>query len=157
MGYFYNHDLDTIFIVVAFIFSIFNLFLLISYIRETVDDHEKLVEQDCAICLEFNNDRIKNGTKALLENDENILYSYAKDEREKLYNEDKKLSPNYIGEVVVFLFYLTIGFLILSFFAKIYHISFISLHTALVMFLSYILSYKNWAIKFSKIASEQIF
>jgi len=99
--------------------------------------------------------------EAIKKYDPNIFFKYSEGKSEsikkELNNKYKKLPLNYIGEIITFLFYVAIGFLILSFFAKIYHIPFISWQTVLVIFLSYILGYKNWAHKFSKIASKNIF
>ncbi len=53
---------------------------------------------------------------------------------------------NYIGEIIIFLFYLSVGFLGLSFISYKYPIELISLPTFFILISVYLISFKNWAI-----------
>lgn len=154
IGYFYNTNLDINFLTVSFAVSIFTLFLLISYTRETIDAQSKLNKQTNDIIRKNVRSVCQKCLEALQKDNSEIFFKY---NREKLNKEHSKSPPlNYMGEIATFLFYLSVGFLILSFFAKIYSISLISWQTAVVTFFAYILSYKNWTIKFVEISSKNV-
>lgn len=153
IGYLYNKSLDNNFLIISISFAMITLLFSISYTREVIDSH---AEQNKKIHKEIEEkmeERTNVAIDALKKNDSMVYFSYV-EERLK----DKYLEPqlNYVGEIIIFLFYLAVGFLMLSFVAHEYRFSIISYWTASLLLIAYLLSFKNWSMVLSSILSKNL-
>lgn len=152
--YFYNPILNRNFLFMSLLFSIINVVLSISYVREIIDVQSKTNQE----AYEKVKEEIEGGVniciKTLEKNNFKIFYNYAKEKTEK--QEKIELPLNYIGETAVFLFYLSISFLIMSLLSSVYSFDFFSSYTLIVIVFLYFLSFKDWAIKISEFLSIKL-
>lgn len=154
IGYLYDSNLDKKFLLISLFFATITLVLSISYTREAVDLQPKLNQDTHLLIANKTKEHIDVALKALKQDNPDIFFKYAKEELNKKYPEAQL---NYIGEIIIFLFYLSIGFLSLSFFSYKHPIEIISLFTFCVLVVSYLISFKNWAIFLSNKLSSSIF
>jgi hypothetical protein len=156
IGYFYNQNLNLNedFLFTSLLLSVAILVTSISYTRESIDLQFKLIQKIYETVEEQTESGIEVCIKTVDENNPNIFFEYA---REKVKKEIKSESAlNYIGEIVVFLFYLSIGFLAMSFLSIIHNFTFFSFQTLFVILIAYFLSFKDWAVKCSEFFSKKI-
>ncbi|RJQ29117.1 hypothetical protein C4565_02535 [Candidatus Parcubacteria bacterium] len=157
----YGGNLNNSFLIVSLLLGVFILLFTISYTREMIDEEQKgITDMNDLITTDMNELR-EISMSALKEKDENIYFEYInKKSREEKYPTEMQ---NYIGEIISFLFYLSIGFLLLSFlprdliFGLFPHSSINYLLIAFLLLFSYFFSFRNWAYKLSKFLSREIF
>lgn len=155
IGYFYDSNLDKKFLGLSLVASLLVLLLSTSYVRENIDSHAGENQKIYEFSENETNIGIEKAVEAIEKDEANIFFDYAKN---RTKNKEKVEPPsNCMGEIIVFLFYLSLGFLILSYFSKKYNFFIISFQTWIVLFFSYVLSFWNWAIKTSKLISKKLF
>jgi len=155
IGYFYSQNLDKDFLLMSLLFSIIVLVFSISYTRESIDRQSSGTQKIYEMVSDETNNGVKICVEAIKKDKADIFFDYAEDRADRQHDLTPKLT--YTGEAVVFLFYLSIGLLGLSFFAKNYHFSFFSVQTLILFVCAYLLSFNNWAMKFSEFFSKKLF
>jgi len=155
IGYFYNVNLDRTFLFSSLVFSSSILIFSTSLVREKIDEQAKGIWKLYNTVNDETDTGVDKCKESLNNQDEDIFYNWVKN-RIKI---DQKINikENYAGETIVFLFYSSVGFLGLSFFSNIYNFHFLSYQTLSFLILVYLLSFKNWSIKFLEILSKKIF
>lgn len=154
----YAGNFNSGFLFVSLMLGIIILLFTVSYARETIDEEQRDITEMVNIVNKETTELIKKGVDAIKSENENIYFEYLN----KKINEEENVKemPNYIGEIISFMFYLSVGFLFISFLPK----DFMSYllpykNHIIVIFLllfSYLLSFKNWALKLSKLLSKKI-
>jgi len=146
IAYFYSEIAFNGFLLVSIILSLCTLIISLSYSREIIDISSKESEELKIEVFTVTNENINIGVNAIKNNDPDSFFSYAKDRLKQ--NEVKQGNLvehlNFIGEIVLFIFYLSIAFFIFSFLPDI-HGTNIFLTPALVLSV-YFLSFESWAI-----------
>lgn len=153
IGYFYNQNLNDDFLIISLIFALITLLFSVSYTREVVDLQEKQNKQAYEDIKNDTDEMINKAIEALKKEESNIYFGYAENRLKDAYLEPQL---NYAGEIVVLLFYLSLGFLGLSFLSNIYNFYLISYQTATLLFVVYVLSFNNWAFGFSELLSSNL-
>lgn len=155
IGYVYNAQLNYNFLPISAVFATFTLIFSVSISREIIDQTDKELRDT----REF----IDKKTQKIIDK---ILESYKKDNSEIYFeflkNETgtaknvQKVRLNYAGETVLFCFYSSIGFYILTI-APSATLPTTLFQAALVLFISLFLSFKNWAYNLSEFLSRDCF
>lgn len=153
IGYFYRLDLNKDFLLLSLIFSLITLVLSISYSREAIDLQEKQNQQTEKDIVKKTEDIINKSVESLEKNDSSIFFNYA---RERLNDKYPEPRLNYIGEIILFCFYLSIGFMIFSWMSSNHDFKFLSLQTTILLTVVYLISFKDWSKKLSEIFSKKL-
>ncbi len=154
IGYLYSQKLDSGFLLVSIIFSIISLIMSVSYTRETIDLQARQNKETRLNIFKKTDEMIEVALKALKENNADIYFNYAEERVKDRYPEPQL---NYIGEIVIFMFYSSIGFLILSYPSKIYGFEIISIQSFILLATTYLLSFKDWVVKIAPLLSTELF
>jgi len=147
IGYFYNSKLDPTFLIVALTMAILTLVLCVSYTRETIDFQDKQNKATRKILFGKTEEDINVASQSLKEDNSKIFFDHS---NARLNEPQIEPQLSYVGETVTFLFYLSMGFLILSFFSLKYQFGLFSFETIVLVVGVSILSFKDWAIPFSE-------
>lgn len=147
IGYLYDGiNLDKNFLLLAFVFGLLNLFISISWSRESI---ERTMDWNEKMWLDADS-RIKRHIQKIVDAIEATNISIYNDFIEEAYKEasaqTSSLKPvkDYMGKLVFFLFFSSVGFLILAFFPGLDN--FLKwFFTILILDLSFLLVYFNWA------------
>ena len=153
IGYFYNKNLDSNFLIISIGLAMTTLLFSVSYTREVIDSH---AEQNKKTHIEIKkkmDENTKVALDSLKKNDSSVYFNYME---ELLKNKYLETQLNYVGEIIIFLFYSSVGFLVLSFFSYNYGFSIISYWTVLLLVVTYFLSFKNWSMILSSILSKNL-
>lgn len=143
IGYLYDSKLDRDFLLISLCSALLTLILSVSYTREVIDLQPKQNSKTHAFIAKKVQDHIDVVLKAFKEDNSGIFFNYAKNEIER---EPSEQPLNYISEIIIFSFYLSIGFLIMSFISYKYPIELISVPTLLLLVTVYLISFKNWSL-----------
>ncbi len=152
IGYLYDKGLDLQFLSVSLCSAIVVFILSLSYTREAIDNQShqnKKLREYIHNKTEIAIDKAIESTK---KDDANIYFEFAK-EQLKIKHIESPL--NYVGETILFTLYSSVGFLVLSYFGKLYSFGFFSYQTIILLVAAYFLSFKNWAIKISEVLSKK--
>lgn len=153
IGYLYDSKLDGDFLLISLIFALITLVISVSYTREVIDlqpKQNKEIHTLIAAKVQEHNDVV---LKAFKEDNSEIFFDYAKNELSKEHPEQPL---NYIGEAIIFSFYMSIGFLGLSFISYKYPLELLSTPTLFLLAGVYLISFKNWAVWLSNKLSSQV-
>jgi hypothetical protein len=149
-----SQNLNNNFQIASLVSSVLTLILSISYTREVIDSKAnqniKLVENIFSKTDETLKVIIRSGEDKNL----NTFLNHAEANITDLKREPE---DSYIGEIITFLFYLSVGFLILATYPFDISIDFISIHTFFVILMAYLLSFYNWSFRISKELSKKLF
>lgn len=155
IGYLYAESIESQFLFISLCLAGIVFISSISYIREIIDIKSyqiKKIEEEVHDKTEI---AINKDIKSLKEDDANIYFNFL-EEQSKIKHEEKEPSLNYAGEVIIFLLYSSISFLILSYFGKLYSFGFFSWQTIVSLIVVYFLSFKSWAVKVFEILSKKL-
>jgi len=147
IGYLYDSKLSGNFLLISLVFALFTLILSISYTREVIDaqaKQNKKTHADIKRKVQEHNDMV---IKAFEEDNSEMFFEYARRESERKHPE---LPLNYMGEIIIFCFYISIGFLGLSFFSYKYQIELISFKVLFLLVIIFLISFKDWSMWFSE-------
>lgn len=137
------------FVLLSFIFGLVTLILSINFTREAIDHRDKMLrleKKKMTDKTELALEKIVNS----LQNNSNEFFEHAESE----LNNIKKDPPlSYAGEIIIFTFYLSLGFLIFAFISLNMNFSLISIETLILLILVYFISFKNWVLKLTSILS----
>lgn len=148
IGYFFNSKLDIIFLLVSLTFALITLILSISYTRETIDQQEKQSKETHLLIDEEVEEHINVTIDAFKKDNFEIFSDYAKNKLEKKYPNPPL---NWAGEIIIFCFYLSLGFLVVAFFlprgpSELILLPGFKLFIACcVLFFVCVISFKDWA------------
>jgi len=135
--FFTSLELNGIFLVLSLVLAITTCTISTSYIREVIDRAE---------------DDLKK-----TENDLEEMFRLTVEDKPIPAGPDGKLpKPNYLGEILVLLFYLSIGMLVLAWWSLDGSFGFLSYQTVITLAVCYVLSFKNHAILLSEILSTKL-
>ncbi len=154
IGYLFDSKLENQFLLLSLIFSLLTLVVSISFTREVIDLQPKLnakAHQEISKTIQQHNDM---ALKALREDNSEIFFEYARNKLGDTYSEP---SLNYIGEILIFMFYLSIAFLCFSFLALKFPFTILSWQTIVLLICVYLISFKNWAHWLSEKLSIEFF
>lgn len=145
IGYLYetNASLDHGSLVLAFIFWILTLVMSVSWTREIIDFQAKQDEE----ILNDMQDKVDLIQWTAIEARKHDNYKIFDDfvRQEAMPTKKKASIPSYIGETVIFLFYSSLGFLILSFLLKNYDWPCLkTLFYLLLLIFSFSLAFFDW-------------
>jgi hypothetical protein len=153
IGYLYDSKLNGNFLLISLISALFTLVLSISYTREVIDSQSKQNQKTHAIIKQKVQEHNDVVIEAFKKDDSEIFFEYARNESERKHLE----SPlNYMGEIIIFCFYLSVGFLGLSFVSYKYPIELVSVKVLLLLIAIFLISFKDWSMQFSKILSTPV-
>ncbi|MFT7328251.1 MAG: protein-S-isoprenylcysteine O-methyltransferase Ste14 [Crocinitomicaceae bacterium] len=144
--------LEINFVIVSFIFGILALIFSISYGRESIDYRDKMLRIEKEKLIE-KTDFALNNIIISIKSDSNDIF----DHDEKVSDIPQIKSPlNYIGEIIVLFFFLSLGFLFFAFISKEFDFGLISIQTAVLLLFIYVISFKNWILKLSDFLSTDL-
>lgn len=156
VSYFFNPELEKVFLALSLCFALVTCVLCTSFTREIIDktdsdikDAEKDLER------EYNKNK-ERACSAIQNGNAGIFFKSQQSEINEIKNSQTQIKPKYIGEIIVFTFYLSVGFLLFSLISKKYFFGLFSYQVVILLIFAYLLSFKNWAVKFSEILSKRI-
>lgn len=155
IGYLYNNLLDKTFLLTSLFFAVMTLIICISYTRESIDEHSRILKEIEKDVFKATDESLKAATESIQSDKPNIFWDHIFKKLEEK-NEKTKQELNYIGELVVLFFYLSLGLLLFSYLSVKYQFSIFSYQTAILLILIWLLSFKEWAINFAKLMSKYI-
>lgn len=147
IGYLNNPSLSNNFLLISLILALTTFILSISYTREVIDSQQKLNEDTHLLVATKVKEHNEIALRALRENNSDIFFNYATAEQAKIH---PKQQLNWMGEIIIFFLYLSVGFLCLSFISPVIPIKIISCPTLILLFVVCLISFKDWTILFSK-------
>jgi len=153
IGYLYDSKLSGNFLLISLIFALFTLVLSISYTREVIDSQGKQNQKTHASIKQKVQEHNDIVIEAFKKDDSEIFFKYAKAESERKHPE---LPLNYMGEIIIFCFYLSVGFLGLSFISYKYPIELVSFKVLFLLIIIFFISFKDWSMWFSEKLSTPI-
>lgn len=156
VSYFFNPELERVFLALSLCFSLITCILCTSFTREIIDktdldikDAEKNLERE-------HNKNVERARSAIQNGNVDIFFKSQQSEINEIKNSQSQIKPKYIGEIIVFTFYLSVGFLLFSLISKKYFFGPFSYQVIVLLGLTYLLSFRNWAIRLSEILSKKI-
>jgi hypothetical protein len=151
IGYVYSENLQDSFLLASLMISVIVFVFSVSYSRELMDReywaNVKLTEDAESITKEIVN------TIPITRNDDEFV-EFINKKLIELSKDNQLKTLNYTGEIVVFLLYTSIGFLMLSYLGTVYSFGFISYQTIVLIVSVWFLSFAPWAIKVSERLSK---
>ncbi len=150
IGYIYNENLNSSFLGVSVFFALITLILSVSYTREVIDLQAKQNKETGVNIFNKTEEHINVALKSLKENDSNIFFDYAKERLNDKYPEPQL---NYIGEIVIFIFYLSLGSLVMALISSKYKFGIVSCQSIIAITIVYLASFKNWTTPLSNLLS----
>ncbi|MBU3978179.1 hypothetical protein KJ980_04660 [Patescibacteria group bacterium] len=143
------------FLIASIFCSLLTIVWVMSYVREEVVRQVSNREKIGAVMKAKRDELYKKGQEAISKNDFSIFFNYTLDQAKE---PDAKKAKDYSTDLEIFnfLFFLSIGFLALSYLSSKYHFNIMSLQTATMLVLVYLLSYKSWAISSSTFLNIKI-
>ncbi|KKP83673.1 MAG: hypothetical protein UR82_C0019G0001, partial [Candidatus Moranbacteria bacterium GW2011_GWF1_35_5] len=156
IGYLFEKISVNIFSVFGFMLSMFSLIFIFSYIKEVIDKQANGLKIAAKEVENKTDESIEKAVEALKKDDESIHFDYAEMELAKINDLDSEL--NYIGEVVLFLFFgilfSVMGIILVEKveIGLLYQL----LMLALILIVSWQMSFKEWSINLIKIFSKNV-
>ena len=156
IGYLYDQGktdirLDQNFLVLGFFAGLFCLLFSISWTKENIDELLEWNAKTMKDVEKKSQERIQKVLDSIEIKDINTYYDYVKEEHRKITVKIERLkdSIDYMGKMVVFLFYSSLGFVIAAFFPNMY--CSLKLASILLIFvISFSLSHCKWTTYINK-------
>ncbi len=153
IGYIFSSNFDNNYLLISVGFALLTLIFSVSYTREIIDLQREQDRKTNVAIKKVADEGIKVAMDSLKKNDSSIFFNYVRNRIKDKYPEQPLV---YTGEIMVFIFYSSVGFLILSFLARRYEFTVISYQTLLLLITTYFLSFKNWSVALSTKLSKNI-
>lgn len=138
---------------ISSLFGIAVLILAISYTRETIDRQSEEIDVYGKKYDEFLNFLITKWQEAINKDDQNIYYGAVQNLSDN-FRPEKISNKSCIGEFMIFLFFSSVFFLIVSFFFNPILLCAKILLVVLILTLSYLLAFFNWAYSVESVISK---
>jgi hypothetical protein len=142
VGYITENIVNNLFFIISFVIALFIFFLTISYFRESIDSEGNGLTTAWEDLNNSHNRFREKIFESIQKDDRTIL------EQHVLFKEpkkDEKVPLDYSGEIIVFLLYSSILFLISSYFFACINNLFILTSILIILLVSYELSFKDWS------------
>ncbi len=154
--YFFYPGKSNLFSLIAFVTSICSLIFIFSYHKEIIDDEERTLKGEGEKVEKRTSEIISKATEGIEKQDVNILINYIK---ANIKDSQTNPIPNYLGEIILFLFYLILFTAIVSVFYNSFHINKPSTELIIlisILGVSWFISFKEWSMWLAKFFSKQI-
>lgn len=156
IGYLFEKISMSLFSISGFLFSVSSLIFIFSYIKEVIDKQAeglKIAEKEIR---NKTDESIEKAVEAIRKNKDSIYFDYAEKEYVKI--KDLKSELNYIGEIILFLFFgimFSVMGIVLVEKAEI-GMLYQLIILALILIISWQMSFREWSIKLVELLSKKI-